>query len=439
MLRRPFSNRLLLTTLLVTLLPSIDSLAQGPSNIHAPVSALTFSPAVTYPTGGREAAFVAIGDFNHDGKPDLVVANAYVSNTIGILLGNGDGTFQRPVPYPSGGGFPDAIAVLDLNGDGNQDLIVANESRCYPCDEEGSVAIFLGNGDGTFRRAHIYDSGGLGFANSGLGGAFIGVADLNGDGKTDFVIANCASKRRTLCGDGNGILSVFFGNGDGSFQPAVNRNPGIPYPGDGVALADLNGDGKADLVTTTSACPSSSLCATGRVDILLGNGDGTFRPVANYDTGLYFPKSPVIADLNGDGHLDIIVSLSETTDYFNSNGAVSVLLGNGDGTFLPAVNYDTGGALADGSAAADIDGDRHLDIVVANVVGQSVGVLLGIGDGTFAPAQTFLSGGNFTYSVAVRDLNGDGKPDIVAATCAVGASCGGLPGAVGVLLQTNTN
>ena len=397
---------------------------------------VSFLPAVTYQTGGTEATFVAVADFNGDGKPDLAVANSYVSNNIGILLGNGDGTFERVVSYPTGAGFPDTIVPIDLNGDGILDLVVSNQSRCYPCSGEGAISIFLGNGDGTFRLAHIYDSGGLGFANSGFGKPQMAVADVNGDGKVDVVVANCAATRRRVCGDGKGIISVLFGNGDGSFQRAVNHNPGVPFMGNTVVLADLNGDGKQDLIVITSRCLSSTDCSTGNVVVLLGNGDGTFRPNAMYAADMYFPNGVAVADINGDGKLDLVVVGSSTIDYFNSDGLVGIMLGNGDGTFQPVVTYDSGGPLADDVVVADVDGDGKLDVIVTNVVQQAVGVLLGHGDGTLDPAITYPSGGNFTYSVAVQDINGDGKPDILVTSCAVGSLCGGtIPGAVGVLLN----
>lgn len=425
--------------LLVALLLPARAFAQHPVFIQPPPSAVSFLPSVTYRTGGTEASYVAVADFNHDGKPDLAVANAYFTNTIGILLGNGDGTFQRAVPYRTSAGLANTIIPVDLNGDGNLDLVVANQSRCYPCLAEASISVFIGRGDGTFESSRVYDAGGLGFANNGFGPAEIAVADLNGDGKVDVVVSNCAAKRAAACGDGDGVITVLFGNGDGTFQPGVSHNPAVPNLGTGIALGDLNGDGLPDLVVGAVRCSSSTDCPTGQIDVLLGNGDGTFRPPQGYPTGEWSATAVVLADVNHDGHLDVIVGGCSASNCWNDNGVVSVFLGNGDGTLQSAVSSDTGGRLADGIALADFDGDGHLDIVVANVIDQSVGVLLGVGDGSFGPATTFLSGGNFTYSVAAEDVNGDGKPDIVVTSCAVGTSCGGtIPGAVGVLLNNAT-
>lgn len=415
------------------------ALAQPPGRVRPSGNSgggVSFLPAVVYDTGGTEATFVAVGDFNGDGKPDLAVANSYFSNSIGILLGNGNGTFQQAVSYDSGGGFPATIIPVDLNGDGKLDLVVANQSQCYPCGQNGVISVLLGKGDGTFQLVHMYDSGGQGFANNGFGTTEIAVADVNGDGKPDIVVVNCASKSSTDCGDGNGVISVLLGNGDGSFQTAVSQNSGAPHIGTGIALADLNGDGKLDLVITNNLCLSSTDCPRSEVGILLGNGDGTFQPTVGYPSGGWSPNGVAVADLNGDGKLDLVVSGCGSSDCWVDDGVIGVLLGNGDGTFNPTVTYGTGGRDGDGIAISDVNGDGNLDIVVANVIDFSVGVLLGNGNGTFAPAITYPSGGNFTYSVAVQDVNGDGKPDILVTSCAVGNSCGGsIPGAVGVLLN----
>ena len=391
-------------------------------NVNTPL----FLPAVTYGTGGTEATFVTVADVNSDGKPDLLVANTYYSNTIGVLLGNGDGTFQTAVTYPSGGGFPATIVPVDLNGDRKMDLVVANQSTCYACSGNGVVAVLMGNGDGSFQPAVTYDSGGLGFANNGLGPAEVAVSDLNGDGKLDIVVTNCAASSATGCGDGDGFIGVLFGNGDGTFQSALSYDSGVSHPGTALALADLNGDGNPDLIL---AAPPSS------VAVLLGRGDGTFRAPVFYGSGGVNVQEIVAADLKGNGKLDLAVAGCTALDCFTSGGIAGVLLGNGDGTFQKSVAYDTGGRLADGLAVADVNGDGKLDVVAANVLDFSVGVLLGNGDGTVQPALTYPSGGNLTYSVVAHDVNGDRKPDLLVSSCAVGSFCGGTDGVVGVLLN----
>jgi hypothetical protein len=192
-----------------------------------------------------------------------------------------------------------------------------------------------------------------------------------------------------------------LGNGNGSFQNAVNFNTGqFPLS---VAVGDLNGDGKPDLAVANSQ--------NGTVSVLLGNGNGTFQNAVNFPTGLS-PTSVAVADVNGDGKQDLAVANS-------GSNSVSVLLGNGNGSFAPAVNFSTGLApLA--VAVADLNGDDKPDLVVANDNGNSVSVLLGNGNGSFQNAVNFNTG-QFPLSVAVGDLNGDGIPDL-AVTSGSGVS-----------------
>jgi hypothetical protein len=382
---------------------------------------VSFLTAAFYATGSDEATFVATADVNGDGKPDLLVAN-FETNTVAVLLGNGDGTFQSAVSYPSGGSIPATIIPVDLKGDGTIDLVVANQGCCP--SGEGVISVLMGNGNGTFQSAVTYDSGGLGFANNGLGPAEIAVADVNGDGKLDIVVVNCASSGSSACGGSNGVVSVLLGNGDGTFQAAVSQEMGSPA-GTGLVVADLNGDGKPDVAVTAENCQLSTDCAAGAVSVMVGNGNGTFQPGVIYPTGAWAATGLAVADLKGNGNLDLVVGGCGSSNCWTNDGTASVLLGNGDGTFQPAVVYDTGASLADGIAVANLNADGNLDVVVANVLGPSVGVLLGNGDGTLQPA-VLCSAGENVYSVAIQDLNGDGKPDIAFAT---------LGGSVGVLLN----
>jgi Bacterial Ig-like domain (group 3)/FG-GAP-like repeat len=373
----------------------------------------TFQPAVSYADAvGYSPISVAVGDVNGDGKPDIVVASLCTSgnctsDVIGVLLGNGDGTFQPAVSYGSGGLSPYAVAVADVNGDGKADILVANSclngSNC-----DGGVAVLLGKGDGTFQPAVSYDSGGL-TATS------IAVADVNGDGKPDLLVTNM------YAGNGNysrGSVGVLLGNGDGTFKPAVSYDSGGEYAYS-VAVADVNADGKPDLLVANYCADSA--CATGGVGVFLGNGDGTFKPAVSYDSGGQVALSVAVADVNGDGRPDLIVA-NQCTSGLCHDGAAGVLLGNGDGTFQAAISYDSGGNGTDSVAVADANGDGKLDLLVlnqgANPNGNPdgrVAVLLGRGDGTFQGALTFAPGGDWAYSVAVGDVNGDGKPDLIVA------------------------
>jgi Bacterial Ig-like domain (group 3)/FG-GAP-like repeat/FG-GAP repeat len=261
-----------------------------------------------------------------------------------------------------------------------------------------------------FAPAVTYDSGGIdAFA--------VAVADVNGDGKPDIVETNYCGIN---CTQGAAVL---LGNGDGTFQPALTYNSG-PY-GQSIVVADVNGDGKPDLVVANECDNSGSCSGGGLIAVLLGNGDGTFQTARNYYSGGVYTFSIAAADVNGDGKPDLVVA-NRGDSTGNLNGTVSVLLGNGDGTFQTAVNYVSGGALANSVAVADVNGDGYLDVVVANICqtygggggcsgNGPIGVLIGNGDGTFQTAVTYDSGPISPQSVAIADVNGDGKPDIVVA------------------------
>ena len=202
-----------------------------------------FSEAPEFGSGGIIAHSIALADVNGDGKPDMLVANECASSSncndgvVGVLLGNGDGTFQAAVSYDSGGRDALSIAVADVNGDGKPDLLVANLCVSNSNCSNGTVGVLLGNGDGTFQAAVSYGSGGA-TAN------FIEVADVNGDGKPDLLVANlCVSSSN--CPDGE--VGVLLGNGDGTFQAAVSYGSG-GYGAYSIAVADVNGDGKLDLL-----------------------------------------------------------------------------------------------------------------------------------------------------------------------------------------------
>lgn len=342
--------------------------------------------------GGQGGGQIAVGDFNGDGKPD-VVALSWLSPSFLFLSGNGDGTFQvsRPplsLPNPALG-----LVAADFNGDGKLDLAMSEWSP------GGQIEVSLGNGDGTFQAAQSFDSG-------GLQGSEIAATDLNGDGKMDLIVSNEV---------GNSI-SIFLGNGDGTFQPHMDI-AGFNEP-EGIAVGDFNGDGILDLAVVNLAGSS--------VYILFGKGDGTFTLGTSLTGNL--PVFIAIADFNNDGKLDLVVSegLNEPTS------DLRVFLGNGDGTFQSGVVYALSDDLYRQVVAADINGDGKLDLLVGveccGVHSDTIAVLLGNGDGTFGTAKYYpvVAG---PFYVAAADLNGDGSMDII----------GSVPsgkGTLSVMLQT---
>jgi hypothetical protein len=340
-----------------------------------------------YSTGTTPNSIVA-GDFNGDGKLDLAVGNAG-DNTVSIYLGNGDGTFSGPVTVPTGAA-PWWIIAGDFNGDGKLDLATSGGGG-------STVSVLLGNGDGTF-QTHV-DSPTLPYAIA------LAAGDFNGDGKLDLVV-----------GAANAFC-VLLGNGDGTFQAPAQV---AATNGGHFAVADYNGDGILDIASLD--------INGGGVTIYLGKGDGTFQAGAGYPAPQEFCNSIVAGDFNHDGKLDLaFTSYSEAYSYGGPSGigthnTVSVLLGNGDGTFQARADYGTGPG-PEVAVAADVNGDGHLDLVVADSLlkaggqTQTVSVLLGRGDGTFTEAHqnypTGTSGSMISNGVVFSgDFNGDGKPDL---------------------------
>lgn len=347
----------------------------------------TFGPPKFYPAGSRPES-IATADFNHDGKLDLGVVD--YSNQVSILLGNGDGTFQAPRKYAVGQGtFLIDIGVGDFNEDGNID-IVATVSLVG--NNGGSVALLLGKGDGTFERPKYINAGNsplsvavadlngdhhldlwvggngsstvlLGKGDGTFGpptyyGVFaasygVAISDFNGDGKPDAAVTSLEEN----------LVYVFLGNGDGTFQAARQIDVGADYPFS-VVPADFNHDGKMDLAVSDSA--------SNTVSILLGNGDGTFQPPYLAYGGVS-PARLKAAKITADSKLDIVVA-----DYGNSSGqgaGIALLTGNGDGTFGFAGPFRAGKNPTD-VAVGRFNADKKLDLAVTDSGSKTVSILL---------------------------------------------------------------
>ncbi len=341
-------------------------LASGDPPLYTPCDGVLF-PGLLVPVGINPSS-VAHGDLDGDGDQDLAVANIS-SNTVSVLLNQGSGTFAAQIQYATGA-TPWSVAIGDLDGDGDQDLAVANINS-------NTVSVLLNQGSGTF-AAHIqYVTG----ANPNS----VAIGDLDGDGDQDLAVAN-------RFGDS---VSVLLNQGSGTFASQSPYATGVrPYS---VAIGDLDGDGDQDLAVANRA-------SSGTVSVLLNQGSGTFAAHVQYATGTD-PVSVAIGDLDGDGDRDLAVANLE------SSGTVSVLLNQGSGTFAPRVAY-AAGPNARSVAIGDLDGDGDRDLAVANFVSSgTVSVLLNQGSGTFG-AQTQFATGASAVSVAMADLDGDGEQDL---------------------------
>lgn len=277
----------------------------------------TFQPAVIYGSGGMFPTSVAIADVNGDGSLDILVTNACsdpnCDGTVAVLPGNGNGTFQQAVAYPSGGNTAASVAIADVNHDGKPDLLVANYCAGSCSQTKGAVAVLLGNGDGTFQTAISYDSGGYP-ANS------VAVADVNGDGNTDLLVSNL---------DLN-TVGVLLGNGNGTFQPAVtySSDPGSTASVvASVGVADVNGDGKPDLLVVNDSLGGDGNNG-GALALLLGNGDGTFQAAVNYPSGGYIALRLAVGDVNGDGRPDLLIANGCSSGGYNCGGPINLITGS---------------------------------------------------------------------------------------------------------------
>jgi hypothetical protein len=336
-----------------------------------------FQPAVAYPAGGARA--VAAGDMNGDGKPDVVAAGSQVS----VLLGNGDGTLRAPLAAQLGQRDARSLALADFNGDGKRDAAAA----AYGSGSDfGGVVVLAGKGDGTFQPP-------VTLPVAGMHPAAVAAADLNNDGKPDLAavaLAGDATQKVTL--------AIFLGNGNGTFAPARTLPLNLAGFTAGLAVGDLNGDGKPDLAATSDSP---------RVDILLGDGAGGFREAVALPPTDDLPAGVVIADVNGDGKPDLVVP------HCCGAADATYLPGNGDATFQ-AESHILSGPSPAAIAVTKFPGSQGPDLVVANqyMAGGAVVALLNriprasSAPATAAPNPASGSGASQTFTFTFSDPAG---------------------------------
>ena len=337
----------------------------------------TFQPERTLFTGSTISP-LAIADLNGDGKPDLVFTSPEPAAE--VALGVGDGTFGTPTKYPIGWG--DSLAIADMNGDGFPDIVTSG------------FTILFGDGHGGFpKRADYWQE---------VTGNII-LADFDGDGKPDIIVGTGTAGALT----GPSIM-VLFGGGNGTFRgPPISLVSGLPsnnsYNYSQVA-ADFDGDGNLDLVVQIAD----------RVNVLKGIGDGTFRQTFQYIPASGYPTHIAAADLNHDGKPDIVVTIAN-----NNTARTEVLLGNGDGTFQAPLPV-TSSCCVTAFAVADFNGDGKPDVAVLlhnpspGISPDQLLIYLGTGAGTFAAPLASVAGA-YPSALAVGDFNHDGKLDVVVA------------------------
>jgi hypothetical protein len=411
-------------------------LATAALGTGAGAKGLSFFTTLQPPDMGDDPQSVTVGDFNGDGVSDFVISD-YGNEALKIFLGNGDGTFRQATDTPLWVlGLGTSVVVGDFNGDGKLDLaapialpICIGGSACVIVGYQPYVVILLGNGDGTFTEAPNSPLS-LSFESLSFTPPFITVGDFNGDGISDLAIPYPCVGNPT-CQSG-GMIDTLLGNGDGTFTEAANSPLSVGFESlsftpQFITVGDFNQDGKLDLVVANQ-CGNDLYCQSAdAVSILLGNGDGTFTEAANSPIWMAGAISAVtVGDFNGDGIADLAVTSPCGSDSTcESVGTVSIFLGNGDGTFTETPNSPIAmeGNGIPAATMGDFNGDGIPDLAVVNPCSDywcesagTVSILLGNGDGTFTETpHSPVTVGITPQIIAVSDFNGDGISDFIVA------------------------
>jgi hypothetical protein len=345
----------------------------------------TFQDVKPFVAGGR--AFV-LGDFNGDGKPDVAQINftlPFTAPTLSLVLGNGDGTFHFGGTTQAGL-FDDMMAAGDFRGIGRSDLVLVSSFNHL-------LTVLPSNADGTFATAPTVTS--TDFVHTAATGVF------TASGRQDIVLAG-------QTGNGVAIVKVLVNNGDGTFTQGPNLSLGTLANPISVVIGDFNGDGNQDIAVDTN---------NGKLVVFLGNGDGAFQAgqTMNLGDGLDVLGTMVVGDFNHDGNLDIAVRSLQLPHIAGQNdvGQVTVLLGNGDGTFTTGQVFNVGPATGT-LATADLRGNDTSDLITTSSDGVhgTVEVLFGNPDASFQnPVVVFV--GDRSIGLAVGDFLDHGRNDLL--------------------------
>ncbi|NLE39942.1 MAG: hypothetical protein GX621_18135, partial [Pirellulaceae bacterium] len=329
----------------------------------------TFDAQMTYEVSTKPAG-TAVGDVTGDGIADIIVTNEN-DGSISLLRGIGDGTYWTPITYLVGS-RPGAVTLADLDNDGDLDIVAVNQGN-------NTLSLLINNGNGIFNQQITRFTGSQ--------PTDVELADLNGDGVVDIVVTN----------RGSNDVSVLLSDPNVMYRDQVRYALGAGAAPAGVALADLNNDGRIDIVTANEGADT--------VAVLINRENGVFNTPVSFAAG-DGPSAVAIADLDGDGNRDVVVANRNDND-------ISVLMGLGTGSLAAQVRYATGtqpGSLG----VADLDGDGSPDVVAANYADDTVSVLFGLGNGAFE-TQVVYGVGDQPTGLTLADIDGDGRRDIITA------------------------